>query len=552
MSSMLMLGLTGVVWAWPASSDWEALEKGANILDDVCGDVSGGDTWDIIGDSATPAAYMADDGTNLWFRLRLSDLPYSMAGGTPKDWKRFGWGIMFETDWDATTPKYDYILYVDGVSGQVTFSRNDVGTADFTADVPEVTLYSYPAPLAASGAPGAGYAGYLDAGTDVCGDGVGDVFVDWGMPWVDFTAATGLSSLADVAVVMGTSASTQRFSKDVGGCDNKNESCDDWWTTISNSDGDSDGDGLSNSDELGIWGTDPLDPDSDGDGLTDGDEVNAYGTQPSDADTDGDGLSDGVEVDTTLTDPLVADTDGDGLSDGAEVNTTLTDPFNADSDSDGLPDGVEVDTTLTDPLDSDTDGDSLLDGAEVNAYGTDPLAPDTDSDGLSDSDELLVTLTDPLDSDTDGDSLPDGAEVSAHHTDPLDADTDGDGLADGVEVSTWHTDPLDPDTDGGGVGDGIEVQADGTDPLNPSDDLAPGLDTDGDGLTDEQEAALGTDHTAPDTDGDGLSDGVEVLSVGTDPLDSDTDGDGLADGAEVLAVGTDPLDSDTDADGLAD
>jgi hypothetical protein len=68
------------------------------------------------------------------------------------------------------------------------------------------------------------------------------------------------------------------------------------------------------------------------------------------------------------------------------------------------------------------------------------------------------------------------------------------------------------------------------------------VDTDGDGLSDEEEAAIGTDPTNPDTDGDGLSDGVEV-ALGTDPLDPDTDGDGIDDGTEVLQM-TDPLVAD--------
>ncbi|NDB97211.1 MAG: hypothetical protein EBZ78_13815, partial [Verrucomicrobia bacterium] len=44
---------------------------------------------------------------------------------------------------------------------------------------------------------------------------------------------------------------------------------------------------------------------TDGDGLTDGQEVNVYGTNPSLADTDGDGVSDGVEL-TAGTDPKLA------------------------------------------------------------------------------------------------------------------------------------------------------------------------------------------------------------------------------------------------------
>jgi hypothetical protein len=71
-------------------------------------------------------------------------------------------------------------------------------------------------------------------------------------------------------------------------------------------------------------------------------------------------------------------------------------------------------------------------------------------------------------------------------------------------------------------------------------------DQDGDGLTDEQEAALNTDPDNSDTDGDGVDDGIEV-AVETDPNDVnetpdeelDTDGDGFTDVEEVEA-GTDP------------
>jgi hypothetical protein len=71
------------------------------------------------------------------------------------------------------------------------------------------------------------------------------------------------------------------------------------------------------------------------------------------------------------------------------------------------------------------------------------------------------------------------------------------------------------------------------------------LDTDGDGLTDEEEFALGTDFLNPDTDGDGLNDGDEVHRYGTDPKDADTDDDGLNDGPEVNAYHTNPTNGDT-------
>jgi len=59
------------------------------------------------------------------------------------------------------------------------------------------------------------------------------------------------------------------------------------------------------------------------------------------------------------------------------------------------------------------------------------------------------------------------------------------------------------------------------------------LDSDFDGLTDEEEIMLGTDFNNADTDQDGLTDREEAKVYQTDPLNPDTDGDGYQDGAEV-------------------
>lgn len=75
-------------------------------------------------------------------------------------------------------------------------------------------------------------------------------------------------------------------------------------------------------------------------------------------------------------------------------------------------------------------------------------------------------------------------------------------------------------------------------PVTPLLPVEP-VDTDKDGLTDEQETALRTDPSLTDTDVDGLSDYDEVRVWGSDPLNADTDGDGFKDGAEV-AAGYDP------------
>jgi len=59
------------------------------------------------------------------------------------------------------------------------------------------------------------------------------------------------------------------------------------------------------------------------------------------------------------------------------------------------------------------------------------------------------------------------------------------------------------------------------------------LDSDGDGLLDDEEKALGTDPAKIDSDADGLTDREEAKVFGSDPLKTDTDGDGYPDGTEV-------------------
>lgn len=72
-----------------------------------------------------------------------------------------------------------------------------------------------------------------------------------------------------------------------------------------------------------------------------------------------------------------------------------------------------------------------------------------------------------------------------------------------------------------------------TSPLPSPEESVGGLDNDGDGLTNDEEAALGTNFDDPDTDGDGLPDLDEVKVYKTDPLNPDTDADGYRDGEEV-------------------
>ncbi len=73
---------------------------------------------------------------------------------------------------------------------------------------------------------------------------------------------------------------------------------------------------------------------------------------------------------------------------------------------------------------------------------------------------------------------------------------------------------------------GGEEPAEGSEPSR-------GVDSDRDGLSDEEERSLGTSPRSADTDADGLSDRDETKQWGTNPLNPDTDGDSYKDGDEV-------------------
>ena len=229
---------------------------------------------------------------------------------------------------------------------------------------------------------------------------------------------------------------------------------------------------------------------------------------------------------------------GDPTLSGVAFAPAVLDP-GGDPDGDGLDNQTEA-GLRSDPLDADSDDDGWIDGDES--------APSADSDGDG--------ARNVLDPDGDGDGLWDGTESGV--TAPS-AGTDveaGFFVADADPNTT--TGPRDRDSDNGGAADGVEdssgdgeVDVGETDPNDPSDDGGP--DTDGDGLFDAQEIAIGTDPATADSDGDGIDDFVEtdggdpVNSDGSsliDALDPDSDDDSLLDADE----GT----TDSDGDGTGD
>ncbi len=91
-------------------------------------------------------------------------------------------------------------------------------------------------------------------------------------------------------------------------------------------------------------------------------------------------------------------------------------------------------------------------------------------------------------------------------------DTDGDGLTDEEEINIYYTFPDKADTDGDGYNDKIEIE-NGYSPHRAGEWMMHQLDWDKDGLNDILELKFGTDMQNPDSDGDGYLDGDEVLKA---------------------------------------
>jgi len=310
------------------------------------------------------------------------------------------------------------------------------------------------------------------------------------------------------------------------GVDNDCDLVGDWATGGFEGWLDDDGDGLLYSLEVSENISDCND-DSDGDNLSDPDELNIVGTEPDDSDSDGDGVQDDVEVDGDVNNPR--NTDG----------TDNIDALDPDDDNDGLLTALEDVNGNNNWFDDSDDADGI------------PNFRDNDDDGDS-----VPTLVE--DHNTNNDWFDDNADVFEPNGDFLpdyrDADDDADGILTILEDPNGNGDPTDDDSDGDGTPDYLDSDDD-NDSVPTVIEGGTGVDSDGDGTpdyrdTDDDDDGIDTILESADT-GDIDADGIP------NRLDDDSDGDGYFDSHEgrIDSDGDlkfDYLDTDSDNDSILD
>jgi YD repeat-containing protein len=193
------------------------------------------------------------------------------------------------------------------------------------------------------------------------------------------------------------------------------------------------------------------------------------------------------------------DSDGDGLSDAQEA-ILGTDPFNPDTDGDGFSDGVEV-ASGSDPLSpACTPLNCRVPGGESDSvtFSAINFAPPPGS--FSEVDSVTFSVLN---------SIPGGGTSNEADSVVFSVCNSSSGCS-GSTPATVQTLASGRTRMGAPVFNANRV---------PDPQLALGvIDSDGDGLTDEEERRLGTDPFNGDTDGDGYPDGLEI-ALGSDPLD---------------------------------
>lgn len=177
---------------WPTDEQWNPIlnQSYANMTDliDDAGMGGGNNELEVVGNDTYPAVYIFNNGTHLFFRMRVGADPQAgkiyLSGGR--------WVIIIDTDGILDDYEYGIIVQAESKIDTVSIVQNTekLGLGD-PSDKWETTLVSYtdqsnvlPAPSNLLGSP--------------------DYFIDWFVPYSDFLNHTNTTDQSILRFILGT------------------------------------------------------------------------------------------------------------------------------------------------------------------------------------------------------------------------------------------------------------------------------------------------------------------------------------------------------------
>lgn len=193
---LFVLACPADLFAWPTTNQWIPLLKGGTVLQDPENDANGGVNV-VPDDGSNPAAYVYNDGSYMFYRLRLDGDP----SGNNGVFAQFGWG--FEIDTDQNPDDYEWLIMCDGISSpevvSLRMNTDKTGLGD-PSDKAEYIAAEYPM---------VGNHQLTLADTSINGDQ--DYFLDFRVPYSVFLAATGITEDTLIRYFAGSSRSTNNL-----------------------------------------------------------------------------------------------------------------------------------------------------------------------------------------------------------------------------------------------------------------------------------------------------------------------------------------------------
>ncbi|MFP3392647.1 carboxypeptidase regulatory-like domain-containing protein [Brevibacillus sp. SIMBA_040] len=193
--------------AYPSDNQFVPFTLGGSPYGDVPNDESPGSV-DLVGNATFPGAYLAYDGTYLYFRLRVNEDP---RNSQKNGFQNFAWGFLINTNGVAGT--YQWMLGVQGLRNRIALIQNTIVEFNSWTDQAEGTN--------GSGAPNwqLPIINFDTARVRLTNDGSNfsgnpDYFIDCVVPAAAFFSTLSVTSLTSLRFLPFTSTNDNNYNKD--------------------------------------------------------------------------------------------------------------------------------------------------------------------------------------------------------------------------------------------------------------------------------------------------------------------------------------------------